>query len=316
MTNRATLETIMKEQESCPECKGRVVQDRTNGDLVCQNCGLVKEEVLFGDTMEFSANSPECREQGQVLKYDHFSAGGRRGSSIHHSSRDGQGNLLSQGQKRQLNRLRRLDRRCSTKNSSERNLNSSLSELKKMAKLLSLPENVGATAAVFYKFSVTNRLTVGRNAEDFLVASLYCAALKSHYPLTLCGLVGNLERQGWDGSSLRRHGKAVKLLKRKLQLKVAPPSPRMLISRYCAMLDLGSEVERETGELLTRIQEKGLLDGRPGGIAAAAIYIATHLCGGRISQKNLAQVAGVTDMTVRYQYKLISKELNISITRP
>ena len=163
-----------------------------------------------------------------------------------------------------------------------------------------------------HAFYVT--VTVGRNADDFLCASLYCACQKTGYPMTLAELTTSLEDKGWGTEGHKRTGKAVKILKRSLHLKLGPPTPQMLISRFCSRLHLKPETERKTRDILSEIQEKELLDGRPGGIAAAAIYVASHLCGEKVSQKHLAEVAGVTDMTVRHQYKIITKELNIRVT--
>ena len=230
------------------------------------------------------------------------------------TNRDGKGRPIAEDRKRYLRKLNRLDRSSVIKSSTERNLNLALQELGKMGQALNLPKHVRDTSTLFYSFAVNQRLTVGRNVDDFLVAALYCACLRSNYPMTLAEMVHSLEESGWESRLHRKAGKAVKLLKRALHIKVAPPSPQMLISRFCSRLQLGREIEDTTRALLTEIQSKGLLDGRPGGIAAAAIYIATHLCGEKVSQKHLAEVAGVTDMTVRHQYKIISKELNINVS--
>ncbi|EMR75535.1 transcription initiation factor TFIIIB, Brf1 subunit/transcription initiation factor TFIIB [Thermoplasmatales archaeon SCGC AB-540-F20] len=44
------------------------------------------------------------------------------------------------------------------------------------------------------------------------------------------------------------------------------------------------------------------------GMAAAALYIATVLCGERITQREIADVAGVTEVTIRNRYKELTKK--------
>jgi len=279
---------------SCVECGGRLIQDHFHGEVVCTHCGLVNQEAMIVEDFQESIS----HENGNWFW----------------GEKDGKGNTLSERRKHHLRNLKRLDQSSQIKNGTERNLKISLQELRRMVTYLYLPEHIASTSALFYRFAVIQKLTVGRNAEDFLAASLYCACLKSHHPLTLAELLTSLERMGWHFSQ-KKVGKAVKLLKRELHLKAAPPTPQLLISRFCSRLQLDKEIEKKTRDILFQIQKKELLDGRPGGIAAAAIYIASHLCGKKVSQKHLAQVAGVTDNTLRSQYKNITKTLNINIVR-
>jgi len=301
-------------QLHCSECGGRLVLDQAYGELVCSECGLVCEEGYLRDDPCYGDFTGGNHHRSNVTTGDRFPASRRMGSYMFGAGRDGKGRALSEEQKHHLRRLARLDRQSAFKTSTERNTNLALHQLENMCVALGLPGHVSSTAAFFYKFAVRQRLTVGRNVDDFLYSSIYCACLKSNYPMTLAELTGGLEAKGWGNISHKKTGKAVRLLKRSLHLKLSPPSPHMLISRFCSRLHLKRETELKTRDILSKIQDKGFLDGRPGGIAAAAIYIASHLCGEKVSQKHLAEVAGVTDMTVRHQYKIITRELNINFS--
>jgi transcription initiation factor TFIIB len=48
-------------------------------------------------------------------------------------------------------------------------------------------------------------------------------------------------------------------------------------------------------------------------MAAASLYIASVLCGERRTQREIADVAGVTEVTIRNRYKEITKKLDIAI---
>ncbi|MDI3503009.1 MAG: transcription initiation factor, partial [Archaeoglobi archaeon] len=67
-------------------------------------------------------------------------------------------------------------------------------------------------------------------------------------------------------------------------------------------------------EILKQAQEKELTSGRgPTGVAAAAIYISSVLCGERRTQREVAEVAGITEVTIRNRYKELAEKLDIEI---
>ena len=59
---------------------------------------------------------------------------------------------------------------------------------------------------------------------------------------------------------------------------------------------------------------KELTSGRgPTGVAAAAIYVASVLCNERKTQKEIAEVVGVTEVTIRNRYKELTEHLDIDV---
>jgi transcription initiation factor TFIIB len=47
------------------------------------------------------------------------------------------------------------------------------------------------------------------------------------------------------------------------------------------------------------------------GVAAAALYVATLLCNERKTQREVADVAGVTEVTIRNRYKELIEKLKL-----
>ena len=72
---------------------------------------------------------------------------------------------------------------------------------------------------------------------------------------------------------------------------------------------------RETAAMVyRRAVTKNLIRGRSiEGVAAAAIYIASILSGERRTQREVAEVAGVTEVTIRNRYKELAERLDIDI---
>jgi len=94
-----------------------------------------------------------------------------------------------------------------------------------------------------------------------------------------------------------------------------PTNPHDYISRFCSELKLSGEAETKAAEIVREITKQEITSGRgPTGIAASAIYIASILCEERRTQREVADVSGVTEVTIRNRYKEIATLLGIRIT--
>ena len=61
-------------------------------------------------------------------------------------------------------------------------------------------------------------------------------------------------------------------------------------------------------------ENRDLTSGRgPTGVAAAAIYIASISLNERRTQREVAEVAGVTEVTIRNRYKELTEKLGINV---
>ena len=83
--------------------------------------------------------------------------------------------------------------------------------------------------------------------------------------------------------------------------------PKELCDRFCAQLNFKSfRITSVSREIAVQMDKVGSLAGRsPLSIAAACIYMASHLMGEPKSPKDISNVAGVSDGTIRNAYKLI-----------
>jgi len=109
-------------------------------------------------------------------------------------------------------------------------------------------------------------------------------------------------------------GRNYRYIVRELGLKLMPTSPQDYIPRFCSELKLSSDVQAKTLEILKEAANKELTSGRgPTGIAAASLYMASVLCGERRTQREIAETAGVTEVTIRNRYKELSEKLDIEL---
>ena len=67
-------------------------------------------------------------------------------------------------------------------------------------------------------------------------------------------------------------------------------------------------------DIIRKALKKGLISGRgPTGVAAAALYITSAMHGEKKTQKEVADVAGVTEVTIRNRYRELKKELGLKV---
>ncbi len=224
------------------------------------------------------------------------------------NNKDYYGKAISVRTRAQLFRLRKWQRRIRISNATERNLAFALSELDRMASALGLPKSVRETAAVIYRKAIEKNLIRGRSIEGVVAAALYAACRQAGVPRTLD------EIAQYSRVDRKEIGRTYRFIARELGLKLMPTSPADYVPRFCAALGLSGEVQRKAIEIIKKAEERELTSGRgPTGVAAAAIYIASILCGERRTQREVAEVAGVTEVTIRNRYKELAEKLGIDI---
>lgn len=310
---KEVVKEVEKEEiiEVCPECGSpRVVRDYKRGELVCQDCGYVIEERYIDAGPEWRAFDSEQREKrsrvGAPITYTIHDKG--LTTIIDWNNKDYYGKAISVRTRAQLFRLRKWQRRIRISNATERNLAFALSELDRMASALGLPKSVRETAAVIYRKAIEKNLIRGRSIEGVVAAALYAACRQAGVPRTLD------EIAQYSRVDRKEIGRTYRFIARELGLKLMPTSPADYVPRFCAALGLSGEVQRKAIEIIKKAEGRELTSGRgPTGVAAAAIYIASILCGERRTQREVAEIAGVTEVTIRNRYKELAEKLGIDI---
>jgi transcription initiation factor TFIIB len=301
----------IEETAKCPECGSSVIlRDHSRAELVCSNCGFVIDEDLIDYGPEWRAFDSEQREKrsrvGAPMTYMIHDKG--LSTMIDWKNRDSYGKSIPTRNRAQMYRLRQWQRRIRISNALERNLMVALSALDRMSSGLGLPRTVRETAAMIYRKAALKNLIRGRSAEGITAASLYAACRQCNVPRTLD------EISKAAHMSKKEIGRNYRFIARELKLKLLPTSPQDYISRFCSDLKLSSDVQAKTLEILKEAAKHELTSGRgPTGIAAAALYIATVLCGERRTQKNIAEILGVTEVTIRNRYKELAEKLDIDV---
>ena len=93
---------------------------------------------------------------------------------------------------------------------------------------------------------------------------------------------------------------------------IPPPSLQKYISKLVNKEKINTRVERLALELADRANESEISSGKtPSGLAAAYVYIASVMCGEHIPQREIAEFAEVTEVTVRNRCREILEKFVI-----
>ncbi len=299
------------QEKSCPSCGSTdIIFDTEKGERVCNNCGLIIEENTTDSGPEWRAFDPEQKaaraRTGAPVQFRKLNRG--LVTEIDLYNKDIRGVRIPSKRQAQLYRMRKWHKRASIASSSERNYLIALPELNRVSSYLGLPDNIRETAALLYRKCVQNNLIRGRPIEIIVQAAIYAACRESGMPRTLD------EIASISGVAKKDVGRAYRIIAHELDLKIPLTDPVSYVPRYVNALKLSGEAQEKAIELLKVAMKKGLLSGRsPTGVSAAAVYIAGALAGERRTQKEVADVAGVTEVTIRNRYRELKEQLNLDV---
>ncbi len=287
----------------CPECSSiNLTYDEQRGEVICADCGLVVEEKMVDTGQEMYGKSDSGEKKGRggaplsIQKFDKgLTTNVGEISDIY---------KLEGGATRKFLRLKKWQERVST--SIERNLRLAMAELRRVASYLNLPTVVRDEAARIYNFVLQRGLVRGRSMESVIAACIYSACRSYDIPRTLDEIsnASDVER--------KEIGRTYRFIIRKLGIKVTPSSPKDYISRFGSILHLSPKSQNDALKILKKAETSELTSGRgPAGIAAAALYVAALLNNEKKTQREVADVAGITEVTIRNRYKELLEKLNL-----
>lgn len=284
---------------ACPECGARrFEEDERHGETVCANCGLVLEEGAIDPGPDWRAFDAEQRDKRSragpartVMRHD-LGLGSEIGYDTESSDADAA----------QLGRMRRYHRQATYRPGADRNVVRALSEIERIASALGLPDSVAETAATTYRRAQTEGFLHGRSIEATAAACVYAAARFQRLPRQLDEVAEQAQADEEDiGRTYRR-------LSEKLELAVPITYPTDLLPSIASELELEPPVQERAVELIRATPEEDVVGKNPSSVAAAAVYRAGKQLDHRVTQSEVAEAAGVTEVTVRARLKDLAEE--------
>jgi transcription initiation factor TFIIB len=295
----------------CHECSSRKIErDETRGEVVCSDCGLVIEDNIIDQGAEWRVFSPEEGDQRARTGSPSTQLLHDKGLSteIDWQNRDYSGRVISGASRTQYHRMRKWQRRARITNTHDRNLSQALPEISRIGNNLGMSKNVQQEVAAVYRKALEKKLARGRSIDALVAASIYL----------VCNM-NNLGRTLDEVSKSTRVGRkeltrCYKIIKRELGIRLRVNHPTDFVGGFCSKLGLPAETLSKTLEIISLAEKMELIDGKsPTGLAAAAIYIAANQTNRIRTQREIADISSVTEVTIRNRYKELAMALDIKM---
>ena len=296
---------VKRKGQRCPDCGSyNLIEDPASGELFCKDCGsVIKEDII------------DIGQEWRAFDSEQMSRRARAGAPLTFTKHDkgltteigkGVGELYKVPVKKraQYYRLTKWHKRLIK--SKDRNLSFALSELQRIVSFLNLSRPIHERIARYYEDVVNKGLVRGRSIESVIAALTYAVSREFGSPRTLEEIA---EASGVDK---REIGRTYRYIARELKVRILPADPITFVPRFCSMLNLSDRVQAKAIEILKKAKKFDITSGKgPTGVAAAAIYIASVLVGERRTQREIAEITGITEVTIRNRQKELVEKLGI-----
>jgi transcription initiation factor TFIIB len=193
--------------------------------------------------------------------------------------------------------MRTLNRRAIAASKRERNLMRALAELARLVSVLELSMSIHEEASVLYRRAYEENLLQGRTIDGIVAGAVYAT----------CRLRGVLRTTAEVAAVSPVTEQDVRfsygVLNVELGLAVPPVSPQLYVSRLTSAFDAPLAVRERARDIVSLAVTSGAATGKnPASVAGAALYLAgvEQLRG--YTQVDIAEAAGVTDVTLRQRY--------------
>ncbi len=296
-------------KDKCPRCgKGSLVTDSSTGENFCGKCGFVITEKA-------AESGPEWRSFSKEEHEGRSRAGVPTSLAMHDmglatiigpADRDATGKPLSAAMKSTIERLRTWDSRSQVHEPVDRNFRQAFSELDRLKDKLAVGDAVIEKAAYIYRKALEKGLVRGRSISALIASALYAACRDTGTPRTLkdIGTASNIKRKDI--------ARCYRLLLRELSLTMPVVNPINCVARIASKAGLSEKTKRDATKILKNAEEVKISAGKdPMGLAAAALYVSCVTNGENKTQRDVAEAAGVTEVTIRNRYKGLKIALNL-----
>jgi transcription initiation factor TFIIB len=294
----------------CSMCKsGKTVTDPESGELICRNCGLVISDKAQESRPEWRAfTSEEANDRSRtgipssLARHDMglYTVIGR-------TDKDASGRAIDISMRSTMGRLRAWDFRTQAHSPTERNLRQAFSELDRLKDKLRLSDAAVEKTAYIYRKAQERGLVRGRTISAMVGAAIYIACRETGTSRTLKDIaeIGNIKRK--DLARIYR------IVVMELDLKIPMIDPMKCIVRVANRANLSERTKRMAMSIMKNVTKSGISAGKdPMGLAASVLYLACLNSGESKTQTDIADAAGVTEVTVRNRYKNLKSQLDLN----
>jgi transcription initiation factor TFIIB len=284
----------------CCICDGaRQITDLASGEIICGNCGRVSPDKAMENRAEWRTFSSENNSRQRVGSPSSLAFHDMGLSTIIGKvNKDYAGHNLDASMDHRMQRLRTWDARTRVQAAGHRSLMQAFSELERLKDKLGLSDAIVQKTAYIYRKAQEKRLARGRSVSSILAAATYIACREMGAARTLRDFteITNVERKALSHS--------YRLLVLKLDIKVPSMDLMKCIAKIANKAKLGEKTQRMAMFTMNDLINKEIAAGKdPMGLAATVLYLSCLTNGEATTQKEIAEAAGVTEVTIRTRFK-------------
>ncbi|KAI1434419.1 cyclin-like protein [Xylaria sp. CBS 124048] len=308
----------LNEIMQCPDCREfppNLIEEFSSGDMVCASCGLVLGDRIIDTRSEWRTFANDDQNN------DDPSRVGDSANPLLHGSQL-ETNIAFEG--RDARELQRLQTKATKKNEKDaKQSNTALlaayREISNLCDAMNISKTIQDAAKHIFKMTDDAKYFKGKSTEVIIAGCIFIACRQAGAARTF--------REIFSLTKVPKKeiGRTFKLLEKFLQDQKnkhlvrpisqtgAPPSlsatnATELCARYCSGLRFSNnhQMARFSSELCEKSSAVKDLAGRsPLSVAAACIYMISHLMGESKTSKQIAAVAGVSDGTIKTAYRFL-----------
>ena len=296
----------------CPVCNDHLlmITDPDSGETICSKCGMIVLDKIQ------NIHQPEWRAFSNEEHENRSRTGIPSSLAIHDmglacvigkTNRDAGGKKMDDAMHTTMQRLRTLDSRAHVHDSSDIGLMHAFNKLRILKDKLTLPYVVVEKAAYIYRKAHERKLSRGRLLSGLVAASIYIACREMSTPRTLKDIAAasNIKR--------KQLAKAYTLLYIELDIKVPLADQTRCIAKVANKANLSEKTKRLAIRIMDEIKRKddGMVSAgkNPMALAGTILYLSCLKTGENRTQVDIAQAAGVTEVTIRNRSKELRTKL-------
>ena len=307
--NHATT-AISTPLAKCPSCSNeKIITDSESGEIICVKCGRVISDKLQEIGPEWRTFSTDETEAMTRTGIPQSLARHDMGLStiIGRTDRDASGNKLDAAMRTRMNRLATWDMRSQLHTPKDRGLRQAFFQLDVLKDKLGLSDSIVEKTAYIYRKAQSRKLTRGRTVSGVLAAAVYiaCREMGAHRTLDDIAIACNVKRKELT--------KDFRVLHTRLGLKIPQQDPMKCIAKVASKAKLSEKTRRHAAQIMNKVTREEISAGKdPMGLAASVLYLSSIKNGETITQSNIAEAAGVTEVTVRNRAKELRNKLEFN----
>uniref|UniRef100_A0A182QR36 Transcription initiation factor IIB n=1 Tax=Anopheles farauti TaxID=69004 RepID=A0A182QR36_9DIPT len=264
----------------------QLIEDHHTGDMICSHCGLIVGDRFIDPTREWRTFTDERSRVDPC----------RTGSAPDPLVQDCDLSTIMQGNNSAHGGVRSF----SKDNATNRKLIAGFGDIVTMAERINACKSTVDLAKHIFKQVHDTPDLRHRPNDAKATACLYIACRQEGVPRTfkeLCAVSTVCKRV---------IGHCFKLILKQLNTSLELLTSENFMSRFCTNLNLPLPLQKAATHIAQRAIGMSLVDGRsPISVAAAAIYMTSQASPNALTPREIEQIAGVAEVTIRQSYELM-----------